>query len=1418
MSTLHHKQPPAVTLSHQYVAEYFRGAAVLEDSLLPAGLAGTDYQQACRSLKGMILREERYVDDDSPLSLVPFHVSENNYAVSTLQPSRPGTPAKHGVFHVTAREDVTATHERDPADPQVAHTLNLSFDAYGNVLKSVSVTYGRQVSSESTLSGTARAAQQRSQVIYSENTYTNAIDSHEAHVNPLLHKTRNYHLTGLSPVGDRFSFAQFAANKFAALNVVEVPFEREDESPVPRKRLIAGSDALYRRDDLTGLLDGGVIESLALPGESYQLALTPGLLDILRGRIGVLPISALHVEGGYVDIDEHLWIPSGRHGFDLTRAKDPAGELAEARAHFFTAKRFTNPFGAATLVKHDDYDLLPIEVTDPLQNKITVSNSYVHLGPVLITDPNGNRTQVVQNPRGEVVGTAVMGKVGSAGDSLDGFRWAVPKEQESAFLTNPTGPVAATLLGNASTRTVIVDNFSPTTTAPSIRATIERENHVGCIPPKPRWALLLRFAYHDGLGREMQVKTPADNGPATPDGPSGRRWIGSGWTIWNNKGLKATEYEPFFDTTHTFQNDAKHGIRTAISFYDYRGRPVCLLSGDNSWMKVVHQTWQTTTYDASDVAEIDPLKDPDVGHFFRALGDSFSETWYSARKRDSADPLEKAAGLKTAAHRNTPGVTHLDPLGRAFVRVEQNGPGAGDFYTTRSEFDEMGNVRKVIDSQGREIVRARFDMRGQVVHRSTMDFGQEWFTSDICGKVLRRCQDDNNELRTAYDALRRPVGRYCRPNPNSSHEIQFQKLVYGEPEAGKPDADAVSQNLRGRLHQQFDQSGVVTSQYDFKGNLIRTDQQLLRDFRSDIVDWAEKPAREIEIHTMRTSFDALNRVLEHTNPDSSITRNHYNRSSLPFAVETLSPPIGSTSQSSVGVITSTEYNAMGQIIFRTHGNNTTTTNTYDPLNFRPRRILTMRATSAVQDLRYTYDARGNITHIVDNAKPVRSFQNTSVTSMKEYTYDPINRLIKSTGRENQDRLGNAIADSGAAREYKEEYSYDSTGNILSIQHSTPSSPSTSWTRRYFYEEPSPLEKQYFSNRLSRTEIGGKMERYFYDTHGNIVSMPGVSLLRWDFLNQLRKTTKQGLTLMDPPLTAYYTYDSHAQRVRKVTDWPKTVVTPSKETIYCGGYEISRDYRENGTNYGTQRKTVTVRTGTQVCRVETQYSGTSNVGPRPIHIFQLSDHLESVTIESDTSGNTLSYEEFSAYGSTTYRVLPKPLKTETAYKFSGKEKDVETGLYYFGARYYVPGLGRWVSPDPIGFGDGPNVYCYVNCNPISFRDPNGRNGIFYGVTSPEHRNWRTTVEAHLFAAGATVYPDHKGLTHAQYKYHAGQLEAIVNYAHDIKVATDPEAFNRPGYTPQCTTTNNFEGFVSRRVNGIRSLSDNELLRSMRHGWE
>ncbi|MEZ4458720.1 MAG: RHS repeat-associated core domain-containing protein [bacterium] len=82
----------------------------------------------------------------------------------------------------------------------------------------------------------------------------------------------------------------------------------------------------------------------------------------------------------------------------------------------------------------------------------------------------------------------------------------------------------------------------------------------------------------------------------------------------------------------------------------------------------------------------------------------------------------------------------------------------------------------------------------------------------------------------------------------------------------------------------------------------------------------------------------------------------------------------------------------------------------------------------------------------------------------------------------------------------------------------------------------------------------------------------------------------------------------------------------------------------------------------------------------------------------------SREAYTAYGKSTYGSFEKK-----RYRFTGKERDEESGLNYHSARYYAPWLGKWLSPDPSGFVDGPNLYAYVRGNPISLSDPTGREG-------------------------------------------------------------------------------------------------------------
>ena len=105
----------------------------------------------------------------------------------------------------------------------------------------------------------------------------------------------------------------------------------------------------------------------------------------------------------------------------------------------------------------------------------------------------------------------------------------------------------------------------------------------------------------------------------------------------------------------------------------------------------------------------------------------------------------------------------------------------------------------------------------------------------------------------------------------------------------------------------------------------------------------------------------------------------------------------------------------------------------------------------------------------------------------------------------------------------------------------------------------------------------------------------------------------------------------------------------------------------------------------------------------------SNHQQSASLELNETGDVISYEEYHPYGTTAYQAYNSAINaTAKRYRYTGKERDEESGLYYHGARYYVPWLGRWTSVDPLEAKfAGRTPYCYSVNNPISYNDPDGR---------------------------------------------------------------------------------------------------------------
>lgn len=1061
------------------------------------------------------------------------------------------------------------------------------------------------------------------------------------------------------------------------------------------------------------------------------------------------------------------------------------------------------------------------ETRDALDNRVTVgerdtsgvitrrTQDYRVLQPWLVMDPNRNRSAVAFDALGMVVGTAVMGKpeeIPVPGDSLTGFRADLTQAEIDAFLANPKGPTAATLLGNATTR-IVYDLTAywrepdPVKKPPAVAATLARETHVSDLQAGQQTKVQVSLSYSDGFGREIQKKIQAEPGPVPQRDANGKiilgvdgqpvltpnhvspRWVGSGWTIFNNKGKPVRQYEPFFSDRHRFEFDVRIGV-SPVLFYDPVERVVATLHPNHTWEKVVFDPWRQETWDVNDTVLIaDPKTDPDVGDFFRRLPDGeYLPTWhalrtdaahaaaFAARYPDATDRAnETRAAEKTQVHAATPTVAHADSLGRTFLTVAHNklkysdtppaAPPVEEFHRTRIVLDIEGNQRAVIDAKDRVVMRYDYDMLGNRIHQASMEAGERWMLNDVAGKPLYAWDSRDHRFRTAYDPLQRPTDSFLSEGAGS--EVLVGRSIYGESRPNPED-----NNLRDKVVELRDQAGIVTSdRYDFKGNLLESRRQLARDYKATL-DWFAAVPLEAETYTSRTTYDALNRPIQLIAPHSdqpgatvNVIQPIYNEANLLEQVHAwlnqnaepgnlLDPATGN-----LHAVTDIDYDAKGQRLLIEYGNGVRTTYTYDPLTFRLVHLLTRRNAATfpndcpepppagwpgcqVQNRHYTYDPTGNITHIRDDAQQTIYFRNQRVEPSAEYTYDATYRLIEATGREHLGQVGGVPnaptphsyndaprvgilhpGDSNAMGRYLERYVYDAVGNFLSMQHrgSDPAHPG--WTRTYAYNETSLLEPGKASNRLSRTAIGAAIEPYSHDAHGNMTRMPHLQVMQWDFNDQLQMTQRQAVNISDADGVqhqgerTFYVYDSTGQRVRKVTE--RQNGTRQKERIYLGGFEVYREYDGAGTAVSLERETLHLMDDQQrIALVETRTQG-NDPAPQQLIRYQFGNHLGSASLELDNQAQIISYEEYTAYGSTAYNAvrtdIEVPLKR---YRYTGKERDEESGLYYHGARYYAAWLGRWTSTDPAVF-EAPafeqanfQPYTYVENKPVVAIDPDG----------------------------------------------------------------------------------------------------------------
>ena len=310
------------------------------------------------------------------------------------------------------------------------------------------------------------------------------------------------------------------------------------------------------------------------------------------------------------------------------------------------------------------------------------------------------------------------------------------------------------------------------------------------------------------------------------------------------------------------------------------------------------------------------------------------------------------------------------------------------------------------------------------------------------------------------------------------------------------------------------------------------------------------------------------------------------------------------------------------------------------------------------------------------------FDNSVILPEFHYEYDAVYILVSAAGREqygfgapNWDDFPNDIpvpnTDRDAMQSYRHRYEYDKLGNILRDAY-----------KEYVYNEN-------VNNQLLKHDRNQSFNDYYYDQNGNVYIMPNMTYATWNHKNELIRAYGG--------YYSYYQYDYQGNRSRKVVE--KNNIR--EERYYIGSFEVYRRYVNDSLDY--ERTSNNLSDGDKVfARIDIKD------GREVLIRYQYDNHLGSACLELDEWANLISYEEYHPFGTTSYRAGRSETEVSLKrYKYCGKERDEETGLYYYGARYYASWLCRFVSVDPLNEKYPElSAYQYASNRPITMIDLDG----------------------------------------------------------------------------------------------------------------
>ncbi len=1277
-------------------------------------------RDALRTLRGSILRTELYALDGTALQEQPYTVTEHLYGVR--EEASPGSDEERmHIFFPHGLGERTTQWERG-SEPMTQFKFTGDYDEYGQPRSQISIAVPRGRDFR-----VPAASAEQYLVTHTKTSYAKPNDEQQYIVD------RVASITTYEIINDGTS------DVFKLRDAIQ---DGENTSPIIKRSVIGQILNFYDGDAFQGMPSGKIgkygalvrTESLVFTkeilGEAYREKKPPYLVnsswtaEYPQKFQTVLPAGAGYI---YQQGETGSYYHQGYYAATEQRSYDFQSDPGGTRRGLVKIKR--DPLGRDTTrdttIEYDAYDLLPTRVTDPAGLETQAIYDYRVLQPNEVIDPNKNRAEFTFMPMGLLESISIKGGKGEGDQSRPSTRF---EYDFNAFLMERQ-PISV-----RSIRHVHHDTETD-------------------IPLPEQDETIETIEYSDGFGRLLQRRTQAEDvifdSENPPFGDSGlpadqsknRDAVGrkravdeplnvivNGRQIYDNKGHVVEKYEPYFSSGWKYAQPPDDQGKKITMYYDPRGHVIRTVNPDRSEQRVIYGI------------PVD-INDPE----------RFAPTPWEAYTYDANDNAGRTHPDKTAYQHywNTPTNIMIDTLGRTIESVERNKDRLSsdswspiEEYHTKSTYDIRGNLLTVTDALGRKAFQHFYDLANRSLRVESIDAGTKYSVLDASGNVIEQRDSKGALILHAYDVLNRPLLLWARDDSASPVTLR-ERIEYGDgSDKNQLPAERESNrtaNRLGKVYKYYDEAGLLTFEtYDFKVNILEKVRQVIKDekilsafdtaqannwqVQAYRVDW-QLPSDELLSATgYRISFayDALNRIKWMRYPEAKDENGgvkrcelqpHYNRAGALEGVKL----------DGAAYVEHIAYNAKGQRILIAYDNDMMTRYAYDENTFRLVRMrteyykkpsdltyspdITPPRNRALQEFAYEYDLNGNILTIHDKT-PGCGTQSQPDRLDRTFIYDPLNRLLEANGRqcsalpsETQDNPWNTgLAGENMVQtvEYTEKYEYDLAGNMISLVHSAGS---VGFTRDFvrdfsFIQDSNRIP---VSNRLDKMNINRSIYSYSYDDNGNLIKETASRHFEWDHSDRMKvfRTQDDG---SEPTAYIQCLYDSGGNRVKKLI---RKKGGPVEVTEYIDGiFEYCRRFNQDGTS----EKDNTLHVMDDQKRIATVRIGKFTEDKTPAVKYHLGDHLGSSNVVIDNSGAWVNREEFTPYGETSFGGFARK-----RYRFTGKERDEESGLYYHGARYYAPWLGRWVSCDPCDHFDGINLYTYVSGRPTILSDKSGLTG-------------------------------------------------------------------------------------------------------------